>query len=72
RRVSVEIAQEKQGGDRERGGSYGRRSESQDDYSSVRKSNFAKRKEGDRNRVNRTNDRGSFGTRKPTDRKKRY
>jgi len=79
RRISVEIAQEKQGGERERGGgsserggSYGRRVETQEDYSSVRKSNFAKRKEGDRNRVNRTNDRGSFGTRKPTDRKKRY
>ena len=79
RRISVEIAQEKQGGERERGGgsserggSYGRRSETQEDYSSVRKNNFAKRKEGDRNRVNRTNDRGSFGTRKPTDRKKRY
>lgn len=79
RRISVEIAQEKQGGERERGGgsserggSYGRRVETQEDYSSVRKNNFAKRKEGDRNRVNRTNDRGSFGTRKPTDRKKRY
>jgi len=79
RRISVEIAQEKQGGERERGGgsterggSIGRRVETQEDYSSVRKNNFAKRKEGDRNRVNRTNDRGSFGTRKPTDRKKRY
>jgi len=79
RRISVEIAQEKQGGERERGGgsserggSYGRRVETQEDYSSVRKNNFAKRKEGDRNRVNRTNDRGSFGTRKPTERKKRY
>lgn len=75
RRVSVEIAQEKQSDERgssERGGRFGRRVEMQDDYSSVRKSNFAKRKEGDRNRVNRTNDRGSFGTRKQTDRKKRY
>ncbi|MDD2524699.1 MAG: DEAD/DEAH box helicase [Bacteroidales bacterium] len=86
RRVSVEIAQEKQGDDRgERGGSdrgersgsersgrFGRRPETQDDYASVRKSNFAKRKEGDRNRGSRTNDRGSFGTRKTTERKKRY